>query len=625
MANTYGIIEIAQPTGLTATAKAGGELEPSTTYYYKIVAWNRIGGAYVYSPRSATVTATTTADNRTVQLDWDDGGISWGGGYSGYHILRNTSDDFSDTIDCCVGSYGTYSRTTTFDDDGSKGLDATINYKTGLPIIYAYGDTQFKMGDLYDYDVSQGWGRIKPTVDSDFMEFNTSFNDYGVGYYVNANLLIGYNSSGSSQEASFYHIAAPLITYGAFRSSTLSTVQFGSPTNNYKTANTDRRVQLITHGAHYNSSALRGVLYLYGLTVINGGKLWGGYQYSGWNNPYSGASIGGSAGSKVIDCDFFAMGNGYSVGGIFDVFLGNRFGGCRVATYDATLEKVITSSNEGIGCRHLNNAVFVEPENKYATHDVIWCGSNPAFLLNPVFDSHNQKDTDNEPYIKIAYSASNNNGCLTIATSLKLTVQDGNGNSISGATVSVVDKNGNSALFQATESYLVSDINSSSSSLNVTDSSDFEVGDYIRLKYGQEIMKVTEITDATHIAVDRGQLGSKAVVYYRNIDLIYKQVDSLETDADGIVDCGTMFKYVLLPTEDIIGVYNSGTGTPATHIANGKITKIDHTPHTVTISKPGYKTRVVKYTMDRKREEIEKLSPDGTDITNATLYGSNIY
>jgi len=50
-----------------------------------------------------------------------------------------------------------------------------------------------------------------------------------------------------------------------------------------------------------------------------------------------------------------------------------------------------------------------------------------------------------------------------------------------------------------------------------------------------------------------------------------------------------------------------------------------YSPHTVTISKPGYKTRVVKYTMDRKREEVEKLSPDGTDITNATLYGSNIY
>jgi len=29
--------------------------------------------------------------------------------------------------------------------------------------------------------------------------------------------------------------------------------------------------------------------------------------------------------------------------------------------------------------------------------------------------------------------------------------------------------------------------------------------------------------------------------------------------------------------------------------------------------------------MDRRREEIEKLSPDGTDITNATLYGSTIY
>ena len=31
------------------------------------------------------------------------------------------------------------------------------------------------------------------------------------------------------------------------------------------------------------------------------------------------------------------------------------------------------------------------------------------------------------------------------------------------------------------------------------------------------------------------------------------------------------------------------------------------TPHTVTISKEGYRTRTIKYTMDRKREEVEAL------------------
>lgn len=35
-----------------------------------------------------------------------------------------------------------------------------------------------------------------------------------------------------------------------------------------------------------------------------------------------------------------------------------------------------------------------------------------------------------------------------------------------------------------------------------------------------------------------------------------------------------------------------------------------YTPHTVTISKAGYKTRTIQYTMDRKREEIEMIEPD---------------
>ena len=51
----------------------------------------------------------------------------------------------------------------------------------------------------------------------------------------------------------------------------------------------------------------------------------------------------------------------------------------------------------------------------------------------------------------------------------------------------------------------------------------------------------------------------------------------------------------------------------------------DKTPHTVTISKSGYSTRVIKYTMDQTRDEIEKLSPDGTNIQDSTLYDTTIY
>jgi len=51
----------------------------------------------------------------------------------------------------------------------------------------------------------------------------------------------------------------------------------------------------------------------------------------------------------------------------------------------------------------------------------------------------------------------------------------------------------------------------------------------------------------------------------------------------------------------------------------------DYNPFTVTISKAGYPTRTIKYTMDRKREDIEKLSPDGTNIQDSTFYDTTIY
>lgn len=49
------------------------------------------------------------------------------------------------------------------------------------------------------------------------------------------------------------------------------------------------------------------------------------------------------------------------------------------------------------------------------------------------------------------------------------------------------------------------------------------------------------------------------------------------------------------------------------------------TPHTVTIVATGYSTRVIKYTMSEKRTEIEKLTADGTNIIDSTIYDSTIY
>jgi len=68
------------------------------------------------------------------------------------------------------------------------------------------------------------------------------------------------------------------------------------------------------------------------------------------------------------------------------------------------------------------------------------------------------------------------------------------------------------------------------------------------------------------------------------------EVFSDTTDANGDI------------SEQIVTWYK-GSWTPGVR----EISWENFTPHTVTISKTGYKTKVIKYTMDRKREEVEVL------------------
>jgi len=71
-------------------------------------------------------------------------------------------------------------------------------------------------------------------------------------------------------------------------------------------------------------------------------------------------------------------------------------------------------------------------------------------------------------------------------------------------------------------------------------------------------------------------------------------------------------------------IYQTGPFTK-TSSANELVTMDTLTPHTVTITATGYAPRSVKYTMDRQREEIEKLTPDSTNLQDVELYDSTIY
>jgi len=89
------------------------------------------------------------------------------------------------------------------------------------------------------------------------------------------------------------------------------------------------------------------------------------------------------------------------------------------------------------------------------------------------------------------------------------------------------------------------------------------------------------------------------------------------TDKDGTAVTGSPF------TTDASGDIAQAKCLKSHGYSDGvSVIKDEYNPHTVTISKVGYKTRTIKYTMDRKREEIEKLSPDGTDLQDCVFQGN---
>jgi len=104
------------------------------------------------------------------------------------------------------------------------------------------------------------------------------------------------------------------------------------------------------------------------------------------------------------------------------------------------------------------------------------------------------------------------------------------------------------------------------------------------------------------------------------------EMSIIDANGDTISDCsvkivnglGTeVFNNTWTGSTDLTGYYGYYSGSAASFT--------DYNPFTVTISKASYSARTIKYTMDRKKEETEKLSPDGTNIQDSTFYDTTIY
>lgn len=113
--STVGAYLTAAPS---ATPAAGGTLAVGV-YRYKIASvWKTPSGALYYMPASAEQTATTTSDNKTVDLSWSapEGPLPSGFEAAGYLVFRSEADGDADT----TLAIAYVADGTSFSDTGAK-------------------------------------------------------------------------------------------------------------------------------------------------------------------------------------------------------------------------------------------------------------------------------------------------------------------------------------------------------------------------------------------------------------------------------------------------------------------------------------------------------------------------
>ena len=144
----------AKPTTLAGTLVAGGTLDASTTYYFKVFAWDyginnttRVslnqGYGSLFSPYSDTFSITTDASNKSVSLTWDKAykrnGVTE---VDGYEVLVSKSDNFAAAQDNAKLSQSTVSyftpatSTNAFTVTANASASVSVkNTKDGMPLM----------------------------------------------------------------------------------------------------------------------------------------------------------------------------------------------------------------------------------------------------------------------------------------------------------------------------------------------------------------------------------------------------------------------------------------------------------------------------------------------------------
>lgn len=173
MAKGYAFADVNRPTSPSATPVDGGSLAANTTYYYRIIRVRSTAGiAFFWNGRSQVSDeffATTTSTKKSIRIQFGVGDTS---NYS-YRIWRSTTPGgMLDAYKACLAFYPNDSvynsgGTVTFTDTGyaESGGNVYCEYLNNAHGVFSLsGSTstdKFSVVDLYNADQAAGWGVIQ--------------------------------------------------------------------------------------------------------------------------------------------------------------------------------------------------------------------------------------------------------------------------------------------------------------------------------------------------------------------------------------------------------------------------------------------------------------------------------
>jgi len=231
-AKGYSFVDISQPTNCTGTAVAGGSLSASTTYYYRIVPVAYVGtltGSNYYwygkGKASAEFSATTTAANKSIQIQFNMP-VGEAGSYrifrmtsSGQHTtsvvkpLKYSPDDATFNVAGTV----TFTDTGAYPTYGNQYLETENDAHGILTLSGSTSSDKFCIEDLYQADVTNGWGVIDKMGPHTY-RVNCYLKGHTGLYWYDEDVSIAFcdgMSPGSSSNYQFGKISGDLTDRGA--------------------------------------------------------------------------------------------------------------------------------------------------------------------------------------------------------------------------------------------------------------------------------------------------------------------------------------------------------------------------------------------------------------------------